>query len=417
MKTAPYSPRDRERCQEEPPKSSHRTEFARDRARIMYSSALRRLGAKTQVLGPATDSFIRTRLTHSIEVSQVGRSIAQEMGCDPDIVDAACQAHDLGHPPFGHNGERALDEVAHDIGGFEGNAQTFRLLTRLEPKVMSAEGRPLGLNLTRATLDAVCKYPWLKGQGANSEYSRKKYNCYREDAPVFNWMRKFSPPHQRCLEAQIMDISDDIAYSVHDIEDGIQTGELDPDTLGDSKSLELVFETTTSWYGDAVGDELENAWKRIRALPQWLASFDGSYRDMARLKNMTSQLIGRFCSAVSSATLQAAGTGPLHRYDADLVIPEATRAEIKLLKGIAATYMMAPRETEPIYLAQRTTIYELVDALWERPEEMEEPHRTTWREASGDDGRLRALVDQIASLTDTTANQWHARLCGMFRSL
>ena len=156
---------------------------------------------------------------------------------------------------------------------------------------------------------------------------------------------------------QIMDISDDIAYSVHDIEDGIQTGELDPDTLGDSKSLELVFETTTAWYGDAVGDELENAWKRIRALPQWLASFDGSYRDMARLKNMTSQLIGRFCSAVSSATLQAAGTGPLHRYDADLVIPEATRAEIKLLKGIAATYMMAPRETEPIYLAQRTTIY------------------------------------------------------------
>ena len=417
MESAPYSPRDRERFKAEPRKSSHRTEFARDRARIMYSSALRRLGAKTQVLGPATDSFIRTRLTHSIEVSQVGRSIAQEMGCDPDIVDAACQAHDLGHPPFGHNGERALDEVAKDIGGFEGNAQTFRLLTRLEPKVLSSNGRPLGLNLTRATLDAVCKYPWLKGEGANSEYSRKKYNCYHEDAEVFNWMRTFSPPLQRCLEAQIMDISDDIAYSVHDVEDGIQTGELDPATLGESKSLELVFKTATEWYGAAQENELEEAWKRIHNLPEWLSSFDGSYRDMARLKNMTSQLIGRFCSAVSRATLQAAGTGPLHRYDADLVIPRATLAEIKLLKGIAAAYMMAPRETEPIYLAQRTTIYELADALWERPEELEEPHLSAWRQATDDEGRLRALVDQIASLTDTSANQWHGRICGMFRSL
>lgn len=417
VKSAPYSPRDRERFKAEPPKSSERTDYARDRARIMYSSALRRLGAKTQVVGPSTDSFVRTRLTHSIEVSQVGRSLGLELGCDPDIVDAACQAHDLGHPPFGHNGERALNQVAADIGGFEGNAQTFRLLTRLEPKILGDDGRYLGLNLTRATLDAVCKYPWLKGQGADSDYSTRKYNCYDEDAEVFTWMRTFSPPHQRCLEAQIMDISDDIAYSVHDVEDAIQTGELDPASFGQSQVREQVFQACIDWYGAGQAELLPLAWERITSHPSWLNSFNGSYQDMAQLKDMTSQLIGRFCQAVASATLEAAGSAPLHRYDADLVIPPDTLAEIKVLKGMAASFVMQPREKDPIHLQQRTLVFELYDALCERPELLEEPYLTLWRRAENDNQRQRAIVDQIASLTDTTANQWHGRICGMFRSL
>ena len=339
----PYSSADRDRYVPETQKSSVRTDFARDRARVLHSSALRRLGEKTQVLGPTSDDFVRTRLTHSLEVAQVGRELGKELGANPDVVDAACLSHDLGHPPFGHNGERALNELAAEIGGFEGNAQTLRIVARLEPKVIAEEG-PAGLNLTRATLDAICKYPWAKGEGPNREKSLRKYSVYDDDRPTFEWMREGVTPGARCLEAQIMDLSDDIAYSVHDVEDAVATGKMDLENLRSDAHTQGVIDSTMKWYGTSVSEEnLVQAFERLVSMPEWLSAFSGSYADLAALKDLTSELIGRFCNATVAATREIAGDEPLGRYRAELVVPAQTRAEIQVLKGMAVHYVMSPR--------------------------------------------------------------------------
>ncbi|WP_098456696.1 deoxyguanosinetriphosphate triphosphohydrolase [Flavimobilis soli] len=402
-----------ERWVPEPPKSKARTPFERDRARLVHSAALRRLGAKTQVLGPSSDDFIRTRLTHTLEVAQVGRELGKQLGCDPDVVDTACLAHDLGHPPFGHNGERALAAVAKDIGGFEGNAQTLRLLTRLEPKVFTDDGEAVGLNLTRASLDASVKYPWRLWEGPQGKLSHK-FGVYPDDLPVFEWLREGAPEGTKCLEAQVMDLADDISYSVHDVEDAIVGGKVDLSLTRDDDERSRVIEALTTWYGTKfTEDELDAAISRLDAADLWLHDFDGSRRSLAQLKDATSQLIGRFCEAAHSATRDKYGDGPLTRYGASLVVPDETVAEILVLKGVAVAYVMAPRESEPLYQAQRQLLTSLVEVLLERaPTALEPAFAADWREAADDAARLRVVVDQVASLTDVSASKWYARLVG-----
>lgn len=414
MATA-YTDADRARRVPEAPKSSARTAFERDRARVVHSSALRRLGAKTQVLGPASDDFVRTRLTHTLEVAQVGRELAKALGCDPDVVDAACLAHDLGHPPFGHNGERGLAELTAQIGGFEGNAQTLRLLTRLEPKVTDADGSSVGLNLTRASLDASVKYPWGAAdapRGPDGERTAK-FGVYPDDLPAFAWLREGAPAGVRCLEAQVMDLADDVAYSVHDVEDAVVGGRLDPGVLADAEVRDRVVATVHAWYGtDLPEDALRAAMARLPRLRSWVRGFDGSRRALAALKDMTSELIGRSCGAAIEATRATYGSGPLTRYAASLVVPEATLAEIAVLKGLAVAFVMAPREAEPLYASQRRLLADLVAELFERPGELEPSFAADWAAADDDRARLRVVVDQVASLTDVSAADWHARLVG-----
>jgi dGTPase len=387
----------------EPPKRAGRSDFERDRARVLHSAALRRLAAKTQVVTAGSADFPRTRLTHSLECAQIGRELAKEIGCDPDLTDAACLAHDIGHSPFGHNGEFALDELAAPCGGFEGNAQTLRLLTRLEPKVPGA-----GLNLSRATLDATLKYPWLRaGSG--------KYGVYAEDAEVFAWIREGAPARRPCLEAQVMDWADDVAYSVHDLEDGLHAGLITIKNLQSSAERTIVAQTAAATYcdDDIPVSELTEVLDALLALDVWPRSYDGGPDTVAALKNLTSELIGRFCVAAQQATLAAApDAGPLTRYAADLIVPRQQRLECALLKAIAAHYVMARAGVVAAQARERELLAELALAIEDgAPRTLDPLLRPAWDTGATDAARRRVVIDQVASLTDTSAIAWHHRLC------
>jgi dGTPase len=419
-----YDEQARARWVDEPAKrvpAPERTPFERDRARVVHSAALRRLAAKTQVVGPATDDFVRNRLTHSLEVAQVARDVAHVLGCHPDVVETAALAHDMGHPPFGHNGERILDELAQDCGGFEGNAQTLRILTRLEAKSVDASGHSVGLNLTRATLDACTKYPWPRDgaalpQGQNADGSRRqllKFGVYDDDRPVFGWLRDGLDGPRRCVEAQVMDFADDVAYSVHDLEDGVVAGRIDLTRMDDAGERAAVWATVRGWYLPDVDDAaLDAAFTRLRSIGGWPSrGYDGSRAALAGLKNLTSDAIGIFCGSVQRATRRVHGTAPLVRHDADLVVPDETAAEVGVLKGIAAHYVMQAADRVSLLDRQRTLLAELFEALREgAPESLDPQFRLDLAAAGDDAARTRVLVDQIASLTDASAGEWHARL-------
>jgi dGTPase len=396
-----------ERWVPERPKRSDtgRTAFQRDRARVLHSAALRRLAAKTQVVGVGLDDFPRTRLTHSLECAQIGRELGGSLGCDPDVVDAACLAHDLGHPPFGHNGEQALDALAAGCGGFEGNAQSLRVLTRLEAKTVRPDGSSAGLNLTRAVLDAATKYPFPRTPG------RQKFGVYEDDRAVFDWLRVGAPGERLCLEAQVMDWADDVAYSVHDFEDGVYAGHIKMTALDDADERAELVMLAGREYLDAPFDALAAALDRLATLDVWPRGYDGSFKTVAALKRATSELIGRFCAAALGATVARFSDTPLTRYDADLVVPAETRAECAVLKAVTARYVMARDQARQAQERERTLVTELVDALLVRaPDTLEQAPRQEWTSAADDAGRLRAVVDQVASLTDTSAHAWHRRL-------
>jgi dGTPase len=421
-----------------PPKRAGRTEFQRDRARVLHSSALRRLAAKTQVVRAGSGDFPRTRLTHSLECAQIGRELGDALGCDPDLVDAACLAHDLGHPPFGHNGESALAMLADAggllaCGGFEGNAQSLRLLTRLEPKVQGA-----GLNLTRATLDAALKYPWVAripvvgaagsspaagdavqpGHSASASaglHASVKYGAYQSDASAFDWIRAGAPERRRSLEAQVMDWADDVAYSVHDVEDGLHAGLVSIKQLNDGSERAHVCAVALAHYCSpewkATIAELESVFADFMRLDCWQFSFDGGPAALAAAKNLTSELVGRLCQAAQDGTRAAAGPAPLSRYAAGLVVPRRQLLECALLKAVAAHYVMTRPRAMAEQARERDLIAELALAVRRgAPATLDPVFQPDWDSAADDQQRHRVIIDQLASLTDTSALAWHERL-------
>jgi dGTPase len=422
-----------------------RSAVRKDRDRLIHSSALRRLQGKSQIVGQLSD-FFRTRLTHSLECAQIGRSLAERAGNAAwgtvverfedlaDVVEAACLAHDLGHPPFGHNGEEALnDEMrARNSSFFEGNAQSFRIVTYGEAKVFGASlagsDRWSGLNLTRTTLRATIKYPWSETDIRARE--KGKFGVYDDavDREYFEWIWNAKTP-SRTLAAEIMDASDDIAYAVHDFEDGIWSGmiplhelmssdeealkRLEAEVLArDRKRHKPVFSTTETVEAAlrAVLEPLDGAY--------WAEHpFDRSRQSRAYLKNYTAQLIHFFIHGLTD--------GRLFTPPADDV-----RRRLDVLTGAAWVWMIRRSDLLTTQYGQRKIIRELFDGYWKEPRML--PRVDEWAETNAVSSpktrrfprrderwpeKARLIRDHIAGMTDSYALAVHNQMYGGARNL
>ena len=207
----------------------YRTVFQRDRDRILHTSAFRRLEYKTQVFINYEGDYYRTRLTHTLEVAQIGRSIARALGANEDLVETICLAHDLGHPPFGHSGELALSRLMMDYGGFNHNHHSFRIVTEIENRYPEFPG----LNLTWEVLEGIVKH--------ETEYDVS-------DAS------EFTPDLRGHLEAQITNAADELAYTAHDLDDGLRSGLITPEMLAGVSLWEVINESVGRRRSDMLDD-------------------------------------------------------------------------------------------------------------------------------------------------------------------
>lgn len=407
------------------PGVDYRSPAQRDRDRILQTSALRRLADVTQVVLPMEGHSFHNRLTHTIKVAQIGKRLAQRLlqendpeavaahgGLDPDAVEAACLGHDLGHPPFGHVAEALLDRMLRDRGladGFEGNAQSFRILTKL---TIRSERHP-GLNLTRATLNACMKYPWQRRP------DDLKFGAYASESDDYAFARSGSAAGQRSLDAEIMDWADDIAYSVHDLEDFYKAGLLPLQDLTQSVEIRERFlgETLERWLQNGLissADEFTDyaaAFHRVmEELPPITEAFMGTTAQRARLRTVTSfshHLYSR------SARLSDSPHGP------HLDIPDPIRAEVVMIKELTWHYVISQPGLATLQHGQKRIIRDLFNIYAEaiRTGDVEifpQRYQPQLLAAADDTVRLRLVADTIANMTDQEALNTHGRLTGRY---
>lgn len=416
-------------------KKEQRDEFQRDRDRLLYCSALRRLGEVTQVVAPNEGHVFHNRLTHTLKVAQLGRRIAEKLageqpdiaaahgGLEPEVVEAACLAHDLGHPPFGHIAEEELDRELRHAGvaeGFEGNAQSFRIITKL----VAHRTRYLGLDLTRATLGACLKYPWrrkcvARGQTPTEKKSRK-WGAYDTEDDDFRWARAGRTGDARSVEAEVMDWADDIAYAVHDLEDFYRAGLVPLDRLARRSEERTAFIEwlRQEWeqkkkipFEGALPDILENLLPMLSVE----GPYGGRYSERAALREMTSFLIARYVFAIRLQEPTPQGRS--------VTVPEVFRHEVTLLQQLTRRYVIESPALATQQYGKARIIRELVAVFQQIIGDGDRRWLTVLpepvREQAIADGRgadastvLRLVADAISSLTDREALASHQRLHG-----
>lgn len=409
----------------------HRSAFQRDKARIMHCAAFRRLQAKTQVMGVGISDFFRTRLTHSLEAAQIGTGIAAQLkqkqpeltallNVDEYLIETICLAHDIGHPPFGHGGEIALNYMMHEHGGFEGNGQTFRILTKLE-----AYTENYGMNLARRTLLGVIKYPNFMSVLSNPEslppksdkFSQVKahqwhppkslFNCDRD---IFDWVMgplsladktnfmvysQKENAHAKTLhksfDCSIMELADDIAYAIHDLEDAIVMNLVSLDSFKEEVCVPIQ------------QLKIEGLSESIMNVQEALFSDKPYFR-----KNAIGALVNTFITAIF---INKKDIFECDLLDYQAKLPEQAERALDMFKQYVFKHVIKKPDIQLLEYKGQQIVMSLFEAFCNEPERLL-PINTAKRYelAQNDTQRYRVISDYISGMTDEFANRIYASL-------
>lgn len=414
----------------------HRDPYERDRTRVIHCPSFRRLQRKTQILGTDEGDFHRTRLTHSLEVDSIGRSIVRNLMMNQnqqaiitsllpndDLISVICLLHDIGHPPFGHGGEVALNYMMRDYGGFEGNGQTLRLLTKVE----SSYGA-FGLDLTRRALLGILKYPVRRSKVAalkqppihesihktikiNDWLPPKAYfDCEQaevdwllspfsnEDIELFQSLAKQPKDTQagkaayHSFDCSIMDAADDIAYGVHDLEDAIHLRLINPEHLNTVEFRHILSETDLSQHQERLINSLFS-------------------QELCLRKQAIGEMVNYFITMTQISTTHEGFENNLLKYNITLT-PEAS-ALLNYLMQCIYHNVIDSQEARTFEYGGQTVVLRLFDAISSNPTSLlDNKNRELFKKASDETEAYRVVCDYIANMTDEYAYRMHERLFG-----
>ncbi|WP_233007357.1 anti-phage deoxyguanosine triphosphatase [Rheinheimera faecalis] len=401
--------------------NDHRTPWQRDRARILHSAAFRRLQAKTQIMGIGQNDFYRTRLTHSLEAAQIGTALVAQLSYqqeDPalrallaqdSLMEALCLAHDLGHPPFGHGGEKALNACMQHFGGFEGNGQTLRIVGKLEPYTASG-----GMNLSRRTLLGLLKYPIVQPALDQFEQGLTVKPCkaiYAADSDLLDWILSplsaadrsafqrtetllkapFLKSLHKSLDASIMELADDIAYGVHDLEDAIVTGTVTIEhwrRLAEPEMAKLPVDIASA----------------LKHISQKLFIPEHHIR-----KDAIGALVNLLITSIELYQSLPDTQDPLIRYNARL--PDPQQQLLQLLKSfVYEAVILSPDVQRGEYKGQQI-VRSLFEAFSSEAERLLPANtKNRWLMADNEQSKMRVICDYVSGMTDEYALRMHQQL-------